>query len=177
MKHSTLNITDFTPPAATSDSLIDAPYLRAVAELAQTRGNVRFTPGGGILFHTPISRDERRALPEPQNIPPRYIDLPMDRFNRVVAAKSAFGDLVAKYTVPHLRDGYKLVVIPLSGPLSASQLRTIANCAETFGHGTLRLTADVSIRLPNVPAALLRPLFRLLEASGLVSARVFKQAA
>ncbi|MDQ7079187.1 MAG: hypothetical protein Q9M41_00790 [Paracoccaceae bacterium] len=162
-----------TPPTvlinADSDVLSPA-WLRAVAELAQGRGPVRFTPGGGVLLDRPLSRQERLKLPPIQELHPHLINLPNDRFASARRADAEFDAFVSRYTVAHAYAGYRLVVIPIAGGLDAAQLRAIADMAEAFGHGIIRLTADVSIRLPNVPEALLRPLWRKLTRVGLIHA-------
>lgn len=159
-----------TRPAANPETLVDAPFLRSVADLAESRGDARFTPGGGVMFDRPLSRDERRALPDPADIAPRFLDLPTHRHQREMTRNPEYANLVAKYTIPHFRTGYRMVIIPLTRALTADDLRLIADAAETFGHGTIRLTANVSLRLPNVPEALLRPLFATLKRGGLFSA-------
>ena len=146
---------------------LDAPYLRALAELAESRGDLRFTPGGGVLFDSPMRREERAALPPVTRAAPRFLDLPGDGFRRALARDAGFAAFARDFTVAHRRAGYRLVVIPLAGRLSPDQLRAIADAAEIYGHGTIRLTADVSIRLPNVPEALLHPLYRHLQRAGL----------
>ena len=156
-----------------SESDILSPgWLRAVADLAEGRAAVRFTPGAGVLLdhpvNRPLSRDERAHLPEIAERPVRLADLPRDRFLAARRFDPAFDAFVQRYTVPHAEAGYRLVVIPLDHALSAGELRTIADIAENLGHGTIRLTADVSIRLPNVPEALLRPLWRQLVRAGLI---------
>ncbi len=163
-------------PQSQSD-LLDAPFLRAIADLADSRGPARFTPGGGVLFSKPLSREERKALPVVEANDVRYIDLPQDRFQATRASNPAFRTFIDSYTVPHMRAGYRLVVIPLTHGLDAAQLRAIADAAEAFGHGTIRLTADVSIRLPNVPSALLRPLFAALSKTGLLERKEARKAA
>ena len=159
------------------DTLIDAPYLRAVADFADQYGAARFTPGGGVLFDKPLSKAERLSLPAPSHQRPRWLDLPQDRFAAHLARDAAFRAFVDSFTIAHAQAGYRLVVIPLHATLTAAQLRVIADCAETFGHGNLRLTADVSIRLTNVPTALLRPLFEALRLAGLSGAAHLKLAA
>jgi nitrite/sulfite reductase ferredoxin-like protein len=163
-------------PSSQSD-VLDAPYLHAIAHLADTRGAALFTPGGGVLFAKPLSREDRAALPVPQDEKPRFIDLPLDRFKADYARLPEFTKLVDRFTIPHIQNGYRLVVIPLAGRLDADQLHAIAKAAETFGHGNIRLTADVSIRLTNVPEALLRPLFATLLKVGLLAEDRAKQAA
>jgi len=161
-----------------SDSDVQTPQtLRAIAALSDTRGDVRFTPGGGVLFDTPISREERKSIPEPSENSARLIDLPQDRFKQAYAHNSAFRSFVDGFTVAHSRDGYRLVVIPMQSGITPSQLRLIADVAEAFGHSIIRLTAGVSIRLPNVPIALLRPLWSKLDAAGLLLAGAQKLAA
>jgi len=164
--------TPVVPFVLSSDSdILDAARLRAIANLAKSRGNVRFTPGGGVLFDTPATPAERRALPAAVNHAPRFIDLPRDRFQVTLAARPDFRAFVDAMTIAHSRAGYRLVVIPLDRPLSGADLLVIADLAEAFGHNTVRLTADVSIRLPNVPEALLRPLFDGLRRAGLTGAK------
>ncbi len=161
-----------------SESDIQTPQsLRAIAALSEARGDVRFTPGGGVLFDTPISRDERARIPQPAEKPARLIDLPQDRYNLAYAQNPEFRAFVDGYTVAHARNGYRLVVIALQSAITPAQLRLIADVAEVFGHSTIRLTAGVSIRLPNVPVALLRPLWSKLDAAGLLSVRARKLAA
>lgn len=159
------------------ETLLDAPLLRAVADLARTRGAARFTPGGGYLFDTAITRAERIALPAPKARPVAFLDLPQDRFGSALALDTAFKAFVDRFTVPHARAGYRLVVIPLTGRLSADQLNAIAEAAEVFGHGAIRVTPDVSIRLPNVHVALLRPLYRALLQAGLIGGLAQRLAA
>jgi len=97
------------------------------------------------------------------------MDLPRDRFQRTYQTRADFRAFVDRFTVSHSQPGYRLVVIPLQRALSAAALRAIADAAEAFGHGTIRLTADVSLRLPNVPLALLRPVFDSLREAGLLA--------
>jgi len=170
-------LTDHQTAFGNPDTLLDVPLVQAIAELAKTRGDVRFTLGGGILFDTPITKVERLALPAVRSRSMVFLDLPQDRFNSALVKDAAFQGFVNRFTVPHARDGYRLVVIPLTGRLTAAQLTAIAGVAETFGHGALRVTPDVSIRLPNVPVALLKPLFAALTKAGLVGSRATRLAA
>lgn len=151
------------------DNHFDPHLLCAIADLAETRGDVGFSPGGGLLFDTPATKAERMGLPIPVNAKSRFLDLPQDRYQTALKADSAFQSFVDAFTIPHVQPGYRLVVIPLTGRLSPSKLRAIGNAAETFGHGVIRVTPDVSIRLPNVPTALLRPLHKALVKAGLLT--------
>ncbi len=171
--------TDTTPATAqpapvrvarihSESDILSPAWLRAVADLAQARAPVSFTPGGGVLLDRPLSREERATLPEIVEKPARLVELPNDRFLAARHFDRDFDAFVTRFTVPHAEAGYRLVVIPLEHALSADQLGTIADVAESLGHGTIRLTADVSIRLPNVPEALLRPLWRRLVRAGLI---------
>lgn len=170
-------ITDHKTSFINPDSLLDVSRLRAIAELAKTRGDVRFMLGGGVLFDTPMTKAERLALPAPQVADVEYLDLPQDRFARARTQDPTFDAFVKAFTVPHAREGYRLVVIPLAGRLSAAKLTAIADAAETLGHGAVRITPDVSIRLPNVPNALLRPLFGSLRSAELIDAKPARLAA
>jgi len=147
--------------------ILDPALLAALADLAETRGDVAFTPGGGVLFKTPITPEERQNLPRPVENPITFLDLPSDRFHKAYREDADFSAFVDQMTVRHIQAGYRLVVISLAARLTPQQLRTIAEGAETFGQSVIRMTADVSIRLPNVPEALLHPLFKRLRAAGL----------
>jgi nitrite/sulfite reductase ferredoxin-like protein len=178
MQHDLVNVHPTQPhlPNRQSD-LLDASYLKAIANFADTRGPVMFTPGGGVVLAKPLNREERATLPVPSDITPRFLDLPRDRFKADYDRLPEFRELVDRFTISHIQQGYRLVVIPLSGRLDASQLRAIAKSAQVFGHGNIRLTADVSIRLTNVPEALLRPLFAALSTAGLLEQNRLKLAA
>ena len=83
-------ITDHKTSFINPDSLLDVSRLRAIAELAKTRGDVRFMLGGGVLFDTPMTKAERLALPAPQVADVEYLDLPQDRFARARTQDPAF---------------------------------------------------------------------------------------
>jgi hypothetical protein len=167
------NLDSFVNP----DSLMDVTRLRGIAELAETRGDVQFTLGGGVLFDTPMTKAERLALPPASSVAPRFVDLPMDRFLKYQELDADFAAFVERYTVAHADQSYRLVVVPITGRLSARQLHVLSDAAEAFGHGSLRLTPDVSIRLPNIPVALLRPLYRALQKAGLINAKKIRAVA
>jgi hypothetical protein len=162
---------------ANPENLFDAARLRAIAALADGRGDVRFTPGGGILFDTPITSAEKLALPLPSGQPLRFLDLPEDRFESQLGRDAEFRAFVSAFTIAHVAPKYRLVAIPLNGRLTPAQLRGLADAAQSFGHDKVRITADVSVRLTHVPTALLRPLFRSLKAAGLLTGRAAKLAA
>lgn len=170
MQTQAIEITNHHQPSASSEpaeNALDPQQLLTIADLAEARGDVRFTPGGGILFDTPMKKTERATLPaaKPEHI--RYLDIPAERFEKALKRNPGLKHKVERFTVAHPQAGYRLVVVPLQGRLNPDQLRAIADAAVTYGHGSIRLTADVSIRFPNVPTALLRPLFRTLEQVGL----------
>ncbi len=163
--------------SASNSDLLDAPYLHAIAALADRRGAVRLSSGGGVQFAQPLGREDRAALPVPRDVAPRFLNLPKDRFRAEYDRFGIFHDQVDRFTIAHIQPGYRHVVIPLVGRLDSAQLRAIAKAAETFGHGTIRLTLDAAIHLPNVPEALLRPLFTTLNQVGLLAGDPVAQAA
>jgi hypothetical protein len=165
------------PATDSIENLYDPRLLRAVADLALSRGDVAFMPGGGLIFDKPLSRDERHALPTPNAVPPRLLSLPEDRFTVALERDPAFRAFVEIYTIPRAEPGYRLVALPLPERLSAGQLRGLADAAETFGHGRVRITARVTLRLTHVPTALLRPLFRSLASAGLLTLQEHRLAA
>jgi hypothetical protein len=166
-----------TPDLESPDNLFDAALLRAVAALADARGDVAFTPGGGMIFDKPLSRSERAALPEPAAARPRLLALPEDRFHAALDRDPSFRAFVETFTIERADPGYRLVALPLPARLSGAELRAIALAAESFGHGRVRITPKVTIRFTHVPTALLRPLFRSLELVGLLAQPQVRRAA
>ena len=163
-----LTLTHTENVQAVPGNLFNADRLVRIANIAETRGDVGFTPGGGVLFDTPATKEERAALALTGYSAPRLTALPEDRFAFNMNKNPAFRSFVKSFTVPRTEPGYRLVVIPLQGRLTPEQLRVIAHSAKAFGHDEIRITAGVSVRLPNVPTALLRPLFKALVTAGLL---------
>jgi sulfite reductase beta subunit-like hemoprotein len=72
---------------------------------------------------------------------------------------------------PQRQAGYVVAIVRLLlGDLTAGQLRVLANLAQAYGDGTVRLTVDQNVFLRWVPEAGLRELHTRLAAAGLARA-------
>jgi sulfite reductase (NADPH) hemoprotein beta-component len=85
-----------------------------------------------------------------------------------VSAVPTFADWVRRHTAAHKVPGYRIVAVPLrpAGSLAPVQLRTLAELAQEFGHGELRVAAG-SLALPHARLQDLFALWHLLDDAGL----------
>jgi sulfite reductase (NADPH) hemoprotein beta-component len=78
----------------------------------------------------------------------------------------------------HRVDGYAIVTISLKKPgatpgdATAAQMRRMAEIAETFGHGELRISHEQNVILPHVHKADLPAVYAALRAADLATANV-----
>ncbi len=88
----------------------------------------------------------------------------------------SFGEWLARDTVAHRHPDYAVVVIALDGmsgtpgAISAEQMETIADLAERYGFGDLRVSRERSLVLPHVARADLKAVHEALTATGLATA-------
>ncbi|MEK0083670.1 hypothetical protein [Benzoatithermus flavus] len=92
-----------------------------------------------------------------------------------VLAVEAFGRWVWHSTARHKVPGYSIVTVPLQpaggvpGEATAEAMRALAELAEEFGHGELRVTRARSLVLPHVRKRDLFAIWHLLDDVGLAS--------
>ena len=114
-------------------------------------------------------------------VPPDYQALPdtdLD-FGTHMADSPAFARWVTRNVQPHKVPGYSSVVLSTKpgiaappGDVSAAQMDAVAQWAEQFGFGEIRIAHEQNIVLPDVPKAQLHALWTLACEQGLGSANV-----
>ncbi|WP_340050817.1 nitrite/sulfite reductase [Pseudomonas proteolytica] len=114
-------------------------------------------------------------------VPPPYQALPdtdLD-YGTQMADSPAFARWVTRNVQPHKVPGYSSVVLSTKpgiaappGDVSAAQMDAVAQWAEQFGFGEIRIAHEQNIVLPDVPKARLHALWSLACAQGLGSANV-----
>lgn len=113
---------------------------------------------------------------------PAYADKAFDAaaLDRAKAADAGFARWVRNNTLAHRRDDHVSVTISLKptglppGDASSAQMDVMADAADRFGYGELRVSHEQNIILPHVAKADLYDLYRLLDQNGLSSANAGK---
>ena len=101
-------------------------------------------------------------------------------FERVKIADAAFARWVKNNTNPHKRDDHVSVTISLKpvglppGDASSAQMDVMADVADAYAYGELRVSHEQNIILPHVPKADLYELYRRLDAVNLSTANAGK---
>jgi len=114
-------------------------------------------------------------------VPPDYQALPdtdLD-FGTHMADSPAFARWVTRNVQPHKVPGYTSVVLSTKpgiaappGDVTADQMDAVAQWAEQFGFGEIRIAHEQNIVLPDVPKARLHALWTLACEQGLGSANI-----
>lgn len=110
--------------------------------------------------------------------PPAYEALPAhsDGFEKAEAENAEFAAFAAVNVAPHKVPGYAIVTVSLKpiggipGDATAAQMRALADAADTYGFGELRVSHEQNIILPHVKQDDLLALWRDLSAAGLATA-------
>ena len=113
---------------------------------------------------------------------PAYADAPFDRvaFERAKTADAAFARWVKNNTNPHKRDDHVSVTISLKpiglppGDASSAQMDLMADVADEFGYGELRVSHEQNIILPHVAKRDLYALYAKLDTVNLATANAGK---
>ncbi|NGM19602.1 nitrite/sulfite reductase [Roseomonas stagni] len=112
--------------------------------------------------------------------PPPFADLQDDppRYRRALEADAAFAAWARNSTHPHSAPGYVSVVVSLKpiggipGDASADQMEAIAELAETFSFGEIRVSHVQNLVLPHVRQEDLHALWKGLRQHGLATPNV-----
>jgi sulfite reductase (NADPH) hemoprotein beta-component len=131
-----------------------------------------YAAGRCDAFALPAEEERRiRAMFAPPAYPALPAETPRDR-----AADPAFDDWVKANVVPHRVVGYAIAVISLKpvggipGDASADQMDAVADLAERYSFGEIRVTHTQNLILPHVAQRDLYALWQALTAHGLASA-------
>ena len=103
---------------------------------------------------------------------------PIDAFDAARRADPAFRSWSDTNLAAHRASGYAIVTISLKNPgatpgdATAAQMRAMAEIAESYGHGELRISHEQNVILPHVHKSDLPAVFQALRAAGLATANV-----
>ncbi|MEO1330935.1 MAG: nitrite/sulfite reductase [Pseudomonadota bacterium] len=112
--------------------------------------------------------------------PPAFEDLPAESraLGTALAADAEFAAWHAVNTAAHKRAGYRIVTISLKpiggapGDATADEMRAMADLAERYSFGELRVSHEQNIVLPHVKLDDLPAVHAALQAAGLATANV-----
>ncbi|MDI5891999.1 nitrite/sulfite reductase [Halomonas rhizosphaerae] len=99
-------------------------------------------------------------------------------FERLRGENRAFARFVTNNVTDHKVAGYKAVTLSLKrrehspGDVTSEQMAAIADLADEFGHGELRVTHEQNLVLTDVPVDRLEALWQRLEALGMANPTV-----
>ncbi len=110
--------------------------------------------------------------------PPAFRNAPEDGFDAARAADPVFRAWTDTNLTPHRAPGHAIVTVSLKahgetpGNASAAQMRLLADLADSYSHGELRISHEQNVILPHVRKADLPALHARLKALGLATANV-----
>jgi sulfite reductase beta subunit-like hemoprotein len=147
--------------------VLSSRQLRMLAHVARLydRGYARFTARRSVEFQWPALSDVPSALADLASVGLYPTETGADFI------RDSGGDQPADAS--HDDSGHAAATIPLDGArdLSDSQMEALADLAETYGFGEVRVGRGQDIVLPRVALADLEPLRDKLVANGLASDR------
>jgi sulfite reductase (NADPH) hemoprotein beta-component len=98
-----------------------------------------------------------------------------EAFEAAKAKTPAFARFVRNNLKPHKQAGYSIVEVALKaigetpGDCSAEQMETVADLAERFGQGDIRVTHEQNLVLPHIRLDDVAEVWRALDAAGLAT--------
>ncbi|WP_110641463.1 nitrite/sulfite reductase [Salinicola sp. CPA57] len=121
--------------------------------------------------------DEAKThFPEPERRP--VAESAIAAFDQLRQNNRAFARFVTNNVMDHKVPGYKAVTLSLKrreaapGDITADQMDAVADLAETFGFGELRVTHEQNLVLSDVPVDDLETLWQKLDALGMANPTV-----
>jgi sulfite reductase (NADPH) hemoprotein beta-component len=115
---------------------------------------------------------------EAQFAPPAFRNAPYDDFEAFRASNGVFRAWTDVNLHPHRVDGYAIVSISLKkhgetpGDATAHQMRVMADLAERYGHGELRVSHEQNIIIPHVHKSDLPAVWAALREADLATANI-----
>ena len=97
----------------------------------------------------------------------------VDPFADVICTSSGFGAWLTQNVKAHKQDGYSIVTIAIKrtgiapGDVTDKQLEVLADLADKYSFGEVRVTHEQNVTLADVPRSQLKPLYEELQAAGL----------
>ena len=108
--------------------------------------------------------------------PPSFRNAPTDDYEAERAANPAFRSWTDTNLHPHRVEGYASVIVTFKahgktpGDASAEQMRLLADLAEEYGHGDIRISHDQNVVLPHIHKSGLPAIYAALREAGLAVA-------
>ena len=115
---------------------------------------------------------------EAQFASPAFVDRPVDAYEAHRAANPAFRAWTDTNLTAHKAPGYAIVSVSTKkhgttpGDMTADQMRVLADLAERFGHGELRISHQQNVILPHVHKADLPAVWQALRKADLATANI-----
>jgi sulfite reductase (NADPH) hemoprotein beta-component len=109
---------------------------------------------------------------------PAYVTKPLAGYEAALQANPAFRSWVDTNLTAHRNPDYAIVSISIKkhgatpGDATSDQMRAMADIAETFGHGELRISHEQNVILPHVHRADLPAVYQALRAADLATANI-----
>jgi sulfite reductase (NADPH) hemoprotein beta-component len=110
--------------------------------------------------------------------PPAFRNAPVDAYDAFHKADPVFRAWADTNLTPHRNDQYAIVTVSLKahgatpGDATSDQMRLLADLAERYGHGDLRISHEQNVILPHVHKSDLPALHAALVQAGLGTANV-----
>jgi sulfite reductase (NADPH) hemoprotein beta-component len=110
--------------------------------------------------------------------PPAFATRPVDGYEAARLANPAFRSWTDTNLAPHKAAGHAIVSISIKkhgatpGDATSAQMRVMADLAERYGHGELRISHEQNVILPHVHKADLPAVYQALRAADLATANI-----
>jgi sulfite reductase (NADPH) hemoprotein beta-component len=126
---------------------------------------------------TGVDQEILKAI-EAQFAPPSFRDAPFDGYEAARLANPAFRSWSDTNLSAHKAPGYAIVSISIKkhgatpGDSTSHQMRVMAELAEKYGHGELRISHEQNVILPHVHKSDLPALYQALREADLATANI-----
>jgi len=109
---------------------------------------------------------------------PAFKTAPTDGYEAALLANPAFRSWTDTNLVAHKAPGYAIVQVSIKkhgatpGDATSDQMRVLADLAERYGHGELRISHEQNVILPHVHKSDLPAVYQALRAAALATANI-----
>ena len=109
---------------------------------------------------------------------PAWVNKPVEGYDAARLANPAFASWADTNLSQHKVDGYAIVSISVKkhgetpGDMTSEQMRVVADLAETYGHGDIRISHEQNVILPHVHKSDLPAVYAALRAVDLATANI-----
>lgn len=109
---------------------------------------------------------------------PAWVNKPVEGYDASRLANPAFASWADTNLSQHKVDGYAIVSISVKkhgetpGDMTSEQMRVVADLAETYGHGDIRISHEQNVILPHVHKSDLPAVYAALRAADLATANI-----